>query len=548
MHIKPQERLAGVLTQVRRVVDAQGPDGPTDGELLARFVAARDQAAFELLVWRHGAMVLHTCRRLLSRLEDAEDAFQATFLALVRQAAGISRREAVAGWLHRVACRVATRLRTSRDRRALCERESVHQTSARVSPDEAVDPLVWAEVRQVLDREVDRLPAKLRVPFVLCYLEGMTNEEAARHLDLPRGTVLSRLARARERLRGRLERRGLALTAGAFVLALGQETAASAALTPLVANTIKAAMLIAAGQATAAVVSAPVALLTEGVVRAMFLSKVKMAMAVVLSIGLVSGAGGIVYRTQAAGQAPDPIDNTPGQVRNTAPADGKKAATPSADSKANLVAPSELRAAQARLDAAKARTAVAEHQYQRTQEELLVIKASLDQARAEQEYARVEYDRLKQLVRETGADPKPAAVPKKAPAQVAAADAARGLAPPTGMWPATTTQTDLIQLATAYIDAVRDAQTAKAYLTYLKRAEGGIDASGPGGEIRRINLDAAERKLALLRAIIEGSLETAAEEREFAVRMHKAGFGSAGQVSASESKYKILKLILQGAN
>src|SRR5213593_3022655 len=101
-----RHQLNGVLTHLRQAVDARGLDAPTDAELLERYVTGRDQAAFELLVWRHGSMVLNTCRRMLARPEDAEDAFQATFLALVRLAKKISRREAVAGWLHTVACRV----------------------------------------------------------------------------------------------------------------------------------------------------------------------------------------------------------------------------------------------------------------------------------------------------------------------------------------------------------------------------------------------------------------------------------------------------------
>lgn len=544
MQLKTQERLAGVLTQVRRVVDSQGPDSPTDGELLARFVAARDQAAFELLVWRHGTMVLHTCRRLLARPEDAEDAFQATFLAFVRQAAGIGKRGTVAGWLHRVACRAALRLRAQAARRTDCERQSMnlgngHPSNSANADGEAVDPLVWAEARQALDGEVNRLPAKLRVPFVLCYLEGLTNDEAARQLNLPRGTVLSRLSRARERLRGRLGRRGWALTSGAFIVALGQEAATSAAAAPLVVSTIKTAMLVAAGQATAAVAAAPVALLTEGVVQAMFLDKIKVAMAVVLSVGLVSGAGGIVYQSQVAGQAVDPLERkTPvSQVdpqHDIAQSKEKKPlANPPTDPKPDpgpKPSPGVKHVAPAEVETAKAKMAQLERQYQQAQVQLNTSQAALEQAKADLDLARREYERILQLAGTPVVDPKKSAVSFTPPGDL------KG--PPVPVTP----QADLIHLATAYVDAIRDQETAKVRLRLVERSAASV--SNVELETQRIAATAADRKVNLLREIIDVSLKAAQDELTAVRVQYEAGRINVGPVSAAESKVKLLKLIL----
>jgi RNA polymerase sigma factor (sigma-70 family) len=174
--------------------------------LLARFVKERDEAAFELLLWRHGGMVLNLCLRLIGDRQLAEDAFQLTFLTLSRRASTIGRGEAVGGWLYRVAYRTALRARP----RAGHEQPLPDAPLPGSEPDPA-DAAAWRELRPLLDDEVNRLPEKYRIAFILCYLQGKTNEEAARELGCPKGTVDSRLARARERLRDRLARRGLAM-------------------------------------------------------------------------------------------------------------------------------------------------------------------------------------------------------------------------------------------------------------------------------------------------------------------------------------------------
>src|SRR5205823_2442648 len=186
--------------------------GVSDAELLGRFVRTRDEAAFELLVWRHGAMVLGACRRALGSPEDAEDAFQAVFLVLAGKAASVSRGAALPAWLHRVALRLAVRL--ARSRRPVAE--------LAIDPPAAVacDPVERDELRGVLDAEIDRLPEHCRRAVVRCYLEGLSGSEAARLLGCPTGTVESRLA-ARRRLRDRLTRRGVTLPVGILALVAG---------------------------------------------------------------------------------------------------------------------------------------------------------------------------------------------------------------------------------------------------------------------------------------------------------------------------------------
>jgi RNA polymerase sigma factor (sigma-70 family) len=186
-----------------------------DGSLLERFTTRRDEEAFAVLVQRYGPMVLGVCRRALNHEQDAEDAFQATFLVLARNAGSVRKQESVGSWLYGVAYRIACKARTIRGRRRAREVELKEVPAEEGSPE-----WLWREVRPVLDEEVNRLPPKYRLVFVLCYLEGMTNEQAARQLGCPLGTVLSRLARAREQLRGRLTRRGLAVSVALLAAAL----------------------------------------------------------------------------------------------------------------------------------------------------------------------------------------------------------------------------------------------------------------------------------------------------------------------------------------
>lgn len=179
---------------------------PTDSELLERFGRRGDEAAFAALVARHGPMVLGVCRRVLRDAHDAEDAFQATFLLLVRKAGSLRQPDQLSPWLYGVAYRTAIKARACAARRRECERPVAVEPVA-AAP--AAGDMIWRELRPVLDEAVHRLPAKYRAPVVLCYLEGRTNVQAARQLGVPVGTVATRLARAREMLRRHLTRRGV---------------------------------------------------------------------------------------------------------------------------------------------------------------------------------------------------------------------------------------------------------------------------------------------------------------------------------------------------
>ncbi|HZU37290.1 MAG TPA: RNA polymerase sigma factor, partial [Gemmataceae bacterium] len=272
--------LNTVLQQLRGLV--RPPDGGlTDAQLLTRWLANRDEAAFELLVWRHGPTILGVCQRLLRGAQDIEDAFQATFLVFLRKATTIGKHEAVASWLYKVAYRVALQARLRSSRQKLLDGRDVL-----IPAPATADTVAWSDVRLVVDDEISRLPVRWRTVFVLCCLQGRTNEEAARELGVPTGTVLSRLSRARARLRSRLTRRGVTLTAGLVGAGWAAEASASVPVS-LVNYTMKAVLLGAAQQAAAAgLVTAQVAALTKGALHAMWLTKVQTTAAVVLSVAL----------------------------------------------------------------------------------------------------------------------------------------------------------------------------------------------------------------------------------------------------------------------
>jgi RNA polymerase sigma factor (sigma-70 family) len=288
------EHLGALLRLLRRQAGDVVGGALSDGQLLERFVGQHDQAAFEALFWRHGPMVLAVCRRLLGPA-DAEDAFQATFLVLVRKAASIGRRDAVGAWLYRVAYRVALRARAT-------ARPAVElPPEGPPAPDE--EAAAWRDLRPLLDAAIAGLPEKYRAPVVLCYLEGRTNEEAARELGCPKGTVAVRLMRARERLRRRLERCRLILPAALLAALLAGRARAEAVEAALAATTMKAALGAAAGGTLSAAASANAAALAQGVMRAMYLRKMKWTVAVVVALGVIVG-GGVWWQQHAAQAAP----------------------------------------------------------------------------------------------------------------------------------------------------------------------------------------------------------------------------------------------------
>jgi RNA polymerase sigma factor (sigma-70 family) len=244
------------------------PKGPRsaaevgDATLIRRFLNRRDEAAFATLVERYGPLVMGVCLRVLGQRQDAEDAFQTTFLVLARKAGSIARRQSVSGWIYRVAYRVALRARATRARRA----SRVRRLTEVAAPEET-PAWVCRELRPILDEEVNRLPRKYRLPFILCYLQGQTNAEAAEELRCPAGTVMSRLAWARERLRRRLTRRGITLSAGALAVFLAERTASAGESAPPVGPTVANVVRFTAGGAGG--VAARLAVPAEEILRAM---------------------------------------------------------------------------------------------------------------------------------------------------------------------------------------------------------------------------------------------------------------------------------------
>ncbi len=289
--------ISGVIQHLGRAVLLRDGAGLTDGQLLTDYISRHDEAALAALVRRHGAMVWGVCRRVLRDYHDAEDAFQATFLVLVRKAASIASRELVANWLYGVAHQTALKARATAARRKERERQVTEMPEPAIAEHD-----LWRDLQRLLDEELGRLPDKYRVVVVLCDLEGKTRKEAARQLGCPEGTVAGRLARARVILAKRLAGRGVALSGGALAAVLAQQAAAGVP-SSVVDCTLKAASLLAAGKAAATgVISAKVAALTEGMVKAMLFNKLKAAIAVVLILGFVATGATIVTCRTAAGQ------------------------------------------------------------------------------------------------------------------------------------------------------------------------------------------------------------------------------------------------------
>jgi RNA polymerase sigma factor (sigma-70 family) len=279
------ENYGVVLRGIERIFNQGSLTGLSEGQLLRQF-ATGDEGAFEALVTRHGPMVLGVCRRLLYDRRDVEDAFQATFLVLLRKAGALRDAEALSPWLHGVAYRVAARIRCNSIRRPLEE--------SRGARPEAVEPecdLERTELRTLIDEEIRRLPEKYRLPVVLCYLEGRTHEEAARRLRCSAGSVRGRLDRARQKLKDRLTRRGLAPAAGLAALAMGGEGASAAVPAPLIAGTVATLARAATAKAVSVTASTAALELADGVFRAMIVAKLKLAAsflaagAIILAVG-----------------------------------------------------------------------------------------------------------------------------------------------------------------------------------------------------------------------------------------------------------------------
>jgi RNA polymerase sigma factor (sigma-70 family) len=266
--------------------------GLTDGQLLERFSTRRPEgaeAAFEALVNRHGPMVLRVCRGVLRDPRDVEDAFQATFLVLVKKAHALDERELLAPWLYGVARRVALKARGVASRRSRREGGIMDDPPA----DPAEGP--WPDLRPILHEELDRLPEKYRKPVVLCHLEGLTHAEAAQELAWPVGTVSVRLARARKLLKERLTRRGLGVTASLWAAGALPEAAGAAVAESLLRSTVKAALVASTSRMLAAgAASAGAASLAQRTLTTMLIARIKwLVIPVALGLGAAGGAVGM---------------------------------------------------------------------------------------------------------------------------------------------------------------------------------------------------------------------------------------------------------------
>lgn len=295
------------LRQIQLLFHDGTSGGLTDGELLDRFTSFRDESAFSILLARHGAMVLRVCRAILADEHDAQDAFQATFLVLVRRSHTIDRCGSAGPWLFGVCHRVAVRAKADAVRRRSRERRSAEMRASDGERADRAGPESWPE----LYAELARLPEKYRAPLVLCYLEGQTTEEAARRLGCPRGTILSRLSRARERLRSRLARRGLPLAVA--TLAASRSLAATSVPVPasLASSTVRAAVRVAAGGVAAGTTPAAVNRMVERMIHSMKLTQLNISAVTVLAIGVAAGAAVLARGDTPLEQVPSEQGRSP---------------------------------------------------------------------------------------------------------------------------------------------------------------------------------------------------------------------------------------------
>jgi polysaccharide biosynthesis/export protein len=299
-----------LMRDIGTLFDTGTRGGLSDRQLLEQFAGQRDaaaEAAFEVLVLRHGPMVLRVCRNVLGDSTDAEDAFQATFLVLVRRCGSIRQLESLGSWLYGVACRVAARARVDAAKRRSAERRGALRVVQPVDVSGAGEP-DRAEFGAVIQEEVQRLPENYRAVVALCYWEGLTQEQAAVQLGCPLGTVRSRLARARYRLHRRLTRRGLAPLAGLLAAALDAPSAEAARLwlvpNHLIRSTVTASAQILAGRAVSDVASKSVAILTQSVLRRMLMMKFRMAAVSLVLIGLGAYGGSLAAPQAERGKSP----------------------------------------------------------------------------------------------------------------------------------------------------------------------------------------------------------------------------------------------------
>jgi RNA polymerase sigma factor (sigma-70 family) len=300
-----RSQLHSTLQLLHRVVEDQRVKDLRDNELLQRFVVARDAAAFQALLRRHGPMVLGVCRSMLPSEADAEDAFQATFLAFAQKARSIHQTSALGSWLHGVA------YRTARKAQAMFAKRQKHERRASQRETSAPDDLTWREVQRVVHEELSELSERHRAPLTLCYLQGRTLDEAAVQLGLAKSTLKTRLERGRALLRARLVRRGLG-PAAVLLASAWPASIRAAQPTGALHTTLRAALGVAAGQTAAGLVSNNVVTLMEGTRNAMLITKLKAVTVAVTLLALVGlTVGGMERTTAAAKPGPETAQQAP---------------------------------------------------------------------------------------------------------------------------------------------------------------------------------------------------------------------------------------------
>jgi RNA polymerase sigma factor (sigma-70 family) len=288
-----------VLRHIHRMIGKPPANGQTDRHLLERFTGHHDESAFATLVERHAGLVYGVCWRTLRHTQDAEDAFQASFLVLARKAGSISWMDSISSWLYQVAYRIAAEIKTNTARRRTHERQAGEMHNR-----QATDATSGQELAQVIDEELHRLPDKYRAPLLLCYLQGETTDQAARHLGWSLRTLERRLQQGRKVLRGRLTRRGLTLSAALLAVELVKTSAQASIPASLVSTTTEAATgLVGLAPAAGAGVSTKVLTLVDAATSVAKWTSVKIAAAVV-GFGIVfSGVGFLTYSSISSREA-----------------------------------------------------------------------------------------------------------------------------------------------------------------------------------------------------------------------------------------------------
>jgi RNA polymerase sigma factor (sigma-70 family) len=298
-------KLHDFLRRLARGMDAELLGQESDRHLVERALGQRDAAALQAIVHRHGAMVYRVCLRVLQHTQDTEDAFQATFLVLAQRLRTVRKHASLASWLHGVAYRVSVKTKIQAAAR--------HRHESRASLSDTMPPedVTLKEAISVLDAELSRLPDKWRLPLVLCYLEGRTQDEAAKRLMWSKSTLRSRLQEARDVLARRLTARGITLPAALSAVLLSECVASAMPAPGLVARAVEAAADIAAGKTLATAASVEVAALAEGVLKTMFRSKLKPVIGIALVLSFIVTGATLLSRTTAAGSDQPPAAEAP---------------------------------------------------------------------------------------------------------------------------------------------------------------------------------------------------------------------------------------------